>query len=773
MGSQYNPLVSIVIPVYNGENYLREAVDSALAQTYENIEVIVINDGSSDGTDAVARSYGDRIRYFAKPNGGTSTALNVGIRNMKGEYFSWLSHDDLYYPDKIAVQVDELNRLQDRETVLMSDLDGINEHYEKIYKTDYMGMALQHPPRLQSPIYPIIYMRLHGCTLLIPRKAFDVVGLFDEKCLVAQDFELFYRVFLKYRYKYIPKILVTARDHSVRQGIRSKVKGSAEYSKLFTSIIETLSERDMLLLAPSVLSFYKDMEVMFKACGYAEAVEYMRGKMLPNLQVNYTDLVGARFNGHQLHLNLRKKGIDSSQLVFRKDSDDENTFLWSGAENQASLYPIIEEVENQYNIKSLFSPFPYDILTNKLFLDAELVHYHILHHPAFNFHLFPIMTRLKPTVWTLHDPWALTGRCVHPFECTRFETGCGECPDLGSLFAMSADNSALNFALKRDLIQRSTVSIVVASEWMKRMVEKSPITRGLPVHVVPFGLDHSVFKPADKKRAKRELGIDENSPTLMFRSDDGKFKGKEIIHEALRSIATSKKATLITVDAKGLLAEFADKFDVIEHGWLNDDARLAGLYQAADVFLMPSMADGFGLMAAEAMSCGTLVLTIEGTAVPGVVNAPDCGVATDRSAAAFGRELQRLLDHPAEVEQRGLKSAEYAKKNFDQDVYTERMLGIYREVIRRHRLSDEDRLVLEQLRKHMGRELVAESFKEPYSFGGIAKAKMLIQQNKELAEAAAAIDLELARVLASRRYKAGRALLWPLSALKGLLRRGR
>ena len=99
----FNPKVSIVIPVYNGSNYLREAIDSTLAQTYRNIEVIVVNDGSDDEgkTKTIARMYGDKIRYFSKVNGGVSSALNVGIKEMTGEYFSWLSHDDIYMPEKV------------------------------------------------------------------------------------------------------------------------------------------------------------------------------------------------------------------------------------------------------------------------------------------------------------------------------------------------------------------------------------------------------------------------------------------------------------------------------------------------------------------------------------------------------------------------------------------------------------------------------------------------------------------------------------------------
>ena len=86
----YQPKISIVIPAYNASNYLAEAIDSALAQTYPNVEIIVVNDGSKDdgATERIALSYGDKIRYFSKENGGSSSALNTGIANMTGEWFS-------------------------------------------------------------------------------------------------------------------------------------------------------------------------------------------------------------------------------------------------------------------------------------------------------------------------------------------------------------------------------------------------------------------------------------------------------------------------------------------------------------------------------------------------------------------------------------------------------------------------------------------------------------------------------------------------------------
>ena len=136
MDKGWCPKVSIVIPVYNGSNYMREAIDSALAQTYENIEIIVVNDGSSDNgdTERIALEYGDRIRYFHKENGGVSSALNYGISQMTGEYFSWLSHDDVYHPEKISHQIKSLSVAEEEGSVALCAHCFIDGNTKKLSK---------------------------------------------------------------------------------------------------------------------------------------------------------------------------------------------------------------------------------------------------------------------------------------------------------------------------------------------------------------------------------------------------------------------------------------------------------------------------------------------------------------------------------------------------------------------------------------------------------------------------------------------------------------
>ena len=155
----FNPKVSIIIPVYNGANYMREAIDSALAQSYNNFEVIVINDGSTDNSEEIALSYGTKIRYFAKPNGGVSTALNLGIANMVGDYFSWLSHDDLYLKDKISTQIQFLSQLENKDSsIIYGDWHAIDKNGFKLGDVD----LLVKDNELLLDL--LITAPLHGCT---------------------------------------------------------------------------------------------------------------------------------------------------------------------------------------------------------------------------------------------------------------------------------------------------------------------------------------------------------------------------------------------------------------------------------------------------------------------------------------------------------------------------------------------------------------------------------------------------------------------------------
>lgn len=194
------PKVSIVIPVYNGSNYLKNAIECALQQTYKNTEVLVINDGSTDGgeTEAIALEYGDRIRYYRKDNGGVSSALNYGIQKMTGQYFSWLSHDDVYSPDKVEKSVAllaEHNALGKKVIAFTwgHHIDASGKKLQNFQKHFAAGVLYSG-----LDVLNIITQSgtLNGCCMLIPRSAFDEAGYFNESLRYSQDALMWYQIFL-------------------------------------------------------------------------------------------------------------------------------------------------------------------------------------------------------------------------------------------------------------------------------------------------------------------------------------------------------------------------------------------------------------------------------------------------------------------------------------------------------------------------------------------------------------------------------------------------
>ncbi|MBI5075475.1 MAG: glycosyltransferase [Nitrospirae bacterium] len=231
------PHVSIIIPVYNGSTYLREAIDSALAQTYKHIEVIVINDGSNDGgkTEEIAVSYGDKIRYLFKQNGGVATALNLGIREMRGDYFSWLSHDDVYLPSKLAVQVSALKQETD-PVVLYGDYYIINAKSEVIGLRQLGHLAAEQFLYLLIASYPV-----NGCTTLIPRLCFNDVGLFNERLKTTQDYDMWVRLSKKYRFVHMRHALMQARCHPGQGSRITREIHEAEANDFYVRCLELFS----------------------------------------------------------------------------------------------------------------------------------------------------------------------------------------------------------------------------------------------------------------------------------------------------------------------------------------------------------------------------------------------------------------------------------------------------------------------------------------------------------------------------------------------------
>ncbi len=209
-----NDLVSIIIPVYNGEKYLEETLISCFNQTYSNFEVIAVDDGSTDQSSKILKKYSDKIKILKKRNGGTASALNAGIKVMNGEWFKWLSQDDILYPNAIEVLIAEATKLKNKKNwIILSNYQKINfdgkilsEKIETNYnQEDEFGFN------------KILFQRTIGDanTWLIHKSALEAFGLFDEKVDVIPFYELLLRycILNKVKLHFIQKTLLKKRIH--------------------------------------------------------------------------------------------------------------------------------------------------------------------------------------------------------------------------------------------------------------------------------------------------------------------------------------------------------------------------------------------------------------------------------------------------------------------------------------------------------------------------------------------------------------------------------
>lgn len=240
MNNTFNPLVSIVIPVYNGSNFLAQAIDAALAQTYKNIEIVVVNDGSKDegATENVALLYRDKINYYPKSNGGVSSALNYGIEKMQGEYFSWLSHDDLYEPEKIESEIEVLAKMHDKENTIICCADGL---------IDADGKPIYHPSlKLEGmytgeELFKVFFTKhliINGCTLLIHKSVFTRFGYFSTFKYI-QDIECWVNFMLNNASFYFIKVpLVKMRVHGGQVTVRYPELYDVEMREFCDDIID-------------------------------------------------------------------------------------------------------------------------------------------------------------------------------------------------------------------------------------------------------------------------------------------------------------------------------------------------------------------------------------------------------------------------------------------------------------------------------------------------------------------------------------------------------
>lgn len=364
------PVVSVIIPVYNGGNFLQYAIESALMQTYRNCEVIVVNDGSNDQgvTRAIAKRYGDRIKYVEQNNSGTASALNHGLRIMNGDFFVWLSHDDVLRPYKLESQLRVIKESGNEQTIAQGNYSFINESTGGVVTTrfdEYYPLAT-----INHGCFLFLWGETHFSNLLFSCQHFDRVGKFNEDEKTTQDQDMQFRLLRGQKTVFVKEPVSLFRMHGESESIKNKLLMFKENRILYLKMLKSFRKDEIEASGTNAGVFYAHIAAIIHSMGDGDelsAAEEILQKNLGSLYMEksenaLTDIVkrgivifGAGAYGSRVKYDLESRGI--SPIAFIDNS--------SAKRGQYIDGKICTGIQSLYEMKA-----PYVVIGQKAYADA-------------------------------------------------------------------------------------------------------------------------------------------------------------------------------------------------------------------------------------------------------------------------------------------------------------------------------------------------------------------------------------------------------------------
>jgi glycosyltransferase involved in cell wall biosynthesis len=357
---------------------------------------------------------------------------------------------------------------------------------------------------------------------------------------------------------------------------------------------------------------------------------------------------GSGRSATRIHDGLRQLDVDSRMLVERKVSDDPDVrILHDDKPLMRTLDNYGRKLTRRLGLQDLIIPSSYGTVRRHPWVtDADVVQIFNTWNGFLSYMALPGLNAGAPLVWRLSDEWLYTGHCVYTYDCDRWQTGCGRCPQVDGERALPFDTSALLWQLKRLAYSRTSMHIVAPSRWIAERARQSPLIGHLPVTVIPNGVDLSVYGSISQEAAREQLGIEQDERVVLFSAqhlDTGR-KGGHLLREALAHLSGMAGTLLLLGDLLDDALDVPDRWRSRPLGYLQDDRSMAAAYAAANVFVLPSLADNLPNTALESMACRTPIVAFDVGGVGDAVRHGETGwLAPAGDAHALADGLRRLL----------------------------------------------------------------------------------------------------------------------------------
>ena len=229
------PTVSVIIHTYNNEKFIAETVESVLKQTYNDYEIIVVDDGSEDGTRDALLPYMQKIRYHYKENGGIASAKNAGISLSNAEFIAFLDHDDLWVPDKLKIQMEHFNS-NPQVGLVYAKYTSFRNDKELRTKPEkgYSGWIFKE---LLSKSF------IQTSTVVVRMECLNAVGPYDESFTLGDEYDMFLRVAKRFQCGFIDKALTRYRVHD-KNASKNDFLFDKENLRVFKKVYNSYTDLD-------------------------------------------------------------------------------------------------------------------------------------------------------------------------------------------------------------------------------------------------------------------------------------------------------------------------------------------------------------------------------------------------------------------------------------------------------------------------------------------------------------------------------------------------
>lgn len=318
-----------------------------------------------------------------------------------------------------------------------------------------------------------------------------------------------------------------------------------------------------------------------------------------------------------------KKGFLNQAIEYIRSVTESKYHGYRNAERLRYWLPYITDWRKMYyRLRGIEDCYSYG--SNRiveLIKKPDVIHCHNLHGSYFDIESLIMLSQTVPVILNVRDAWLLTGHCAHPFNCEKWKTGCGKCPDISVYPKIRFDSTAYNWKRKRNVFKKSNLHVVANSNWMLNQVKESILSMH-PSSVIGNGIDLKIFCPGDKTKARIELGLPNDAKIIMFAAAFARsnpFKDYKLMITALKDVAQENQFQEFLFLCLGEESEeqrIGQNIKVKFIGFVKDKEKLAQYYRASDIYLHAAKAESFCKTITEAMACGIPVVATNVGGIP-------------------------------------------------------------------------------------------------------------------------------------------------------------